>query len=107
MVQLLKVMLWGEEIGRLAWDSRRRLAYFVYHPAFLKKGLDIAPLTAPVDGVRGRMPIWGEEGKIYQGCRHSWPTRCLTLGEINCLTCGVNRITCPIPTLLRLTSCPL
>lgn len=66
MVQLLKVMLWGEEIGRLAWDSRRRLAYFMYHPAFLKKGLDIAPLTAPVDGVRGRMPIWGEEGKIYQ-----------------------------------------
>lgn len=46
--------------------QQAQVGLFVYHPAFLKKGLDIAPLTAPVDGVRGRMPIWGEEGKIYQ-----------------------------------------
>lgn len=37
-----------------------------YNPAFLKKGLNISPLTAPVDGVRGLTPIWGEEAKIYQ-----------------------------------------
>lgn len=66
MVQSLKVILWGEEIGRLAWDARRRLSYFMYNPAFLKKGLNISPLTAPVDGVRGLTPIWGEEAKIYQ-----------------------------------------
>ena len=28
MTSSLKVILWGEEIGRLAWDERRRLAYF-------------------------------------------------------------------------------
>ncbi len=66
MVQSLKVILWGEEIGRLAWDARRRLSYFMYNPAFLKKGLNISPLVAPVDGVRGLTPIWGEEAKIYQ-----------------------------------------
>ncbi len=66
MVQSLKVILWGEEIGRLAWDARRRLSYFMYNPTFLKKGLNISPLTAPVDGVRGLTPIWGEEAKIYQ-----------------------------------------
>ena len=43
MVQSLKVILWGEEIGRLAWDVKRRLSYFMYNPAFLKKGLNISP----------------------------------------------------------------
>ena len=66
MVQSLKVILWGEEIGRLAWDARRRLSYFMYNPAFLKKGLNISPLTAPVDGTRGLAPVWGEEARIYQ-----------------------------------------
>ena len=66
MVQSLKVILWGEEIGRLAWDVRRMLSYFMYNPAFLKKGLNISPLAAPVDGARGLTPVWGEEAKIYQ-----------------------------------------
>ena len=50
MVQLLKVILWDEEIGRLAWDARRRVSYFMYNPSFQKKGLNISPLVAPVDG---------------------------------------------------------
>lgn len=66
MVQSLKVILWGEEIGRLAWDTRHRLSCFMYNPAFLKKGLNISPLAAPVDGARGLTPVWGEEAKIYQ-----------------------------------------
>lgn len=57
MVQSLKVILWGEEIGRLAWDTRRRLSCFMYNPAFLKKGLNISPLAAPVDGARGLTPV--------------------------------------------------
>lgn len=66
MIQSLKVILWGEEIGRLAWDGRRKLSYFMYNPAFLKKGLNISPLIAPIDGIRGLTPIWGEDAKIYQ-----------------------------------------
>ena len=66
MIQMLRVVLWGEEIGRLAWERRRRLSYFMYNPAFLKKGLDIFPLVAPVEGANALMPIWGEESRIYQ-----------------------------------------
>lgn len=66
MVQSLKVSLWGEEIGRLAWDAERSLSYFMYNPVFLKKGLNISPLAVPIDGARGLTPVWGEEVKIYQ-----------------------------------------
>lgn len=66
MIKALRVILWGEEIGRLAWDERRRLSYFMYHPDFVKKGLNVSPLLAPVDGVNALMPVWGEEAKIYQ-----------------------------------------
>lgn len=65
MITILKVILWGEEIGRLVWDARRRLSYFNYNPLFIRKGLDIAPLAAPLK-VYANMPMWGEEGKIYQ-----------------------------------------
>ncbi|MDO4511278.1 MAG: type II toxin-antitoxin system HipA family toxin [Bacteroidales bacterium] len=66
MTKTLRVMLWDEEIGRLAWDDRRRLSYFTYNPEFLKKGLDVSPLVAPIKGVRAMAPVWGEEAKIYQ-----------------------------------------
>ena len=66
MVRTLKVILWGDEIGRLAWDDKRRLTYFMYNPEFIHRGLNIAPLVAPINSVRNLMPIWGEDAKIYQ-----------------------------------------
>lgn len=66
MTKTLKVILWGDEIGRLAWDERRHLSYFIYNPEFVKKGLNISPLVAPIDGVRALAPVWGEGAKIYQ-----------------------------------------
>lgn len=66
MTKTLKVILWGEEIGRLAWDERRKRSYFIYNPEWLKKGLNISPLVAPIDGARGLMPVWGEDARIYQ-----------------------------------------
>lgn len=66
MIKLLRVLLWDEEIGRLAWDDRRRLSYFTYNPEFVHKGLNVSPLVAPVDGVRAQTPVWGEDAKIYQ-----------------------------------------
>ena len=66
MTSSLKVILWGEEIGRLAWDERRRLAYFMYNPEWINRGLNISPLVAPIDGARSLMPVWGEDAKIYQ-----------------------------------------
>ena len=66
MIKLLRVLLWDEEIGRLAWDERRRLSYFTYNPEFVKKGLNISPFSAPITGIRPLAPVWGESEKIYQ-----------------------------------------
>ncbi len=65
MIKSLRVILWNEEIGRLAWDERRRLSYFTYNPEFVKKGLNISPLSAPINGIRALAPVWGESAKIY------------------------------------------
>ncbi|RPI06419.1 MAG: type II toxin-antitoxin system HipA family toxin [Ignavibacteriae bacterium] len=39
------VLLWGKEIGAVAWDAERELAAFEYTPAFLKEALEPSPLT--------------------------------------------------------------
>ncbi len=66
MIKMLKVILWDEEIGRLSWDERRRMAYFTYNPEFVRKGLDVSPLVAPVNISSALMPVWGDDSKIYQ-----------------------------------------
>lgn len=65
---VVSVMLWGEEVGKLYWDERSKRAVFNYHPDFIKKGVEIAPLTASVKGSAAKgMPILGNREKIYQG----------------------------------------
>jgi serine/threonine-protein kinase HipA len=66
MKNLLKVMLWDKEIGRLAWDNHRHLSYFTYNPSILNGELDISPLVASVKDKSSRMPIYGETNRIYQ-----------------------------------------
>lgn len=67
---VVSVMLWGEEVGKLYWDERSKRAVFNYHPDFIKKGVEIAPLTASVKGSTAKgMPILGNREKIYQGVR--------------------------------------
>ena len=66
MKEPLKIFLWGKEIGRLVWDSRMNNSYFTYNPDFLKEGVEIAPLTASVKGVKGRFPVYGESDRKYQ-----------------------------------------
>lgn len=66
MKESLKVMLWGKEIGRLAWDKRRGRTYFTYNPVFLSDGLNVAPLVASIKDVRSRMPIWADDDRKYQ-----------------------------------------
>jgi serine/threonine-protein kinase HipA len=65
-MMILKVILWGKEVGRLAWDDKRKNSYFTYHPDFLKSGLDVSPLAASIRAPQSRMPIWGEEARLYQ-----------------------------------------
>ena len=39
-------------VGAVLWDSDRGLAFFEFEPSFLNKGLDLAPLTMPIDEAR-------------------------------------------------------
>jgi serine/threonine-protein kinase HipA len=66
---VVKVKLWGMDVGYLSWDNKARLAVFEYEPAFLEQGLDIAPLTMPVNSPRSRklLPWAGDKDKLYQG----------------------------------------
>ena len=96
MMKSLKIILWEEEIGRLAWDERRHLSYFTYNPDFIRKGLNISPLVAPVDGTRGLLPVWGEDAKIYQKLPALSQIHCLMPGVTNCLIYGVNSKKYPI-----------
>ena len=66
MKDFLKVVLWGKEIGRLAWHDKRNLAYFNYNPEFLNGSLDVAPLVASIHNPAGHRTIFGESERIYQ-----------------------------------------
>ena len=56
---IVRVMLWGKEVGSLYWDDRRKRSVFTYHPDFLNAGVDIAPLSASIKNPRNRLPIYG------------------------------------------------
>ncbi len=62
----LKVILWGQEIGRLSWDGKRGVGYFEYNREFMQQGLDVFPLTASITLPTSRRPIMGDkETKLY------------------------------------------
>ncbi len=49
------VDIWDESVGAVAWDQDREFATFEFDPKFLVKGLDLAPLTMPLeDAQRGQ-----------------------------------------------------
>lgn len=56
---IVRVVLWEQEVGSLFWDERRKRSVFSYHPDFLKGDLDIAPLSASIENPRNRLPIYG------------------------------------------------
>lgn len=63
----LKIMLWGNEIGRLSWDTKRGVSYFEYNREFLKGRLDVFPLIASINSPASRRPIMGDkETKLYR-----------------------------------------
>lgn len=47
-VDALEVRLWNERLGVIAWNERRGVGEFEYDPAFLRRGLEVSPLTMPL-----------------------------------------------------------
>ena len=66
MREVLKVFLWDQEIGRLAWHEARKTTFFVYNPEFLKGSLDVAPFAASIHHPLSTRAIFGEAERIYQ-----------------------------------------
>jgi len=65
--QILKVMLWGIEIGQLHWDEQKRLSYFFFSPEYFRQPYDLTPITCPKDSPEARFAIFGNnDDKIYQ-----------------------------------------
>jgi len=48
MVDVIKIMLWGENLGALSWDHKRNYASFEFFSEFLKKQLDVSPIFMPI-----------------------------------------------------------
>jgi len=81
MIKSLRVLLWNEEIGRLAWDEHRKLSYLPYNPEFAKwlvdAGIDefsVTPdaLIPALLGVTGETPdgkqnitVYTAEGEVF------------------------------------------
>lgn len=56
MVEVVKIKLWGEDMGALSWNKERNYASFEYYPQFLQLGWDVSPI---------HMPIGNSKSKIY------------------------------------------
>ena len=68
---LVKVLLWGQEVGVMYWDASASRAIFEYSPDYLRMGVDIAPLTCSIQSIAAKKPILGNKEKIYQGLTSS------------------------------------
>ena len=66
---IVKVTLWGQNVGELYWDAHDQCAYFNYFPEFIARGLDIAPLTASITkpALRHGEVNKGNKDRLYQG----------------------------------------
>lgn len=49
-VDVATIRLWEHDVGAVAWNSDRGVGEFEYEPAFMRHGLEIAPLMMPLRG---------------------------------------------------------
>ena len=47
-VHIVEVRIWGKAVGAVALDPKLEYYAFEYQPAFLRSGIDLAPLTMPI-----------------------------------------------------------
>lgn len=65
-MNILKVYLWGEEIGQLCWKPNLRQCYFTFNPKLKGDRPDIAPLTLPLKRWSHYQTAYGDDRRIYQ-----------------------------------------
>lgn len=42
------VSIWGQRVGYVLWEEKRRIGVFEYEPAFVRTGLELAPIIMPL-----------------------------------------------------------
>jgi len=52
------VKIWGQTLGAVAWDSERGYSFFEYASQFVQTGLELSPITMPLDQARDRGTIF-------------------------------------------------
>lgn len=70
MDTVLKVTLWGEEVAAIVWDRQSGTAVLEFFDSFTRTGLNIAPLTMPLEDLRRGECIFSFPAlslKTYQG----------------------------------------
>ncbi|SHI46282.1 type II toxin-antitoxin system HipA family toxin [Aquimarina spongiae] len=55
MVDVIKITLWGNELGALSWDKTRNFGSFEFFPSFLSKNLDVSPIHMPLQTSTNRI----------------------------------------------------
>lgn len=48
----VNVKIWGIKVGVVSWNPDKRYATFELLPDFYQKGIDLAPLTMPIDDIQ-------------------------------------------------------
>jgi len=57
----LKVLLWGEEIGRLNWDNRLRCTRFDFSPTYSARKTDLSLLSYSLRNKNVLLPVYSED----------------------------------------------
>ena len=69
MTEAIKITMHGRTVGFMVWNSRLKKALFEYDRSFIASGINIAPLTMPINSVRSQSGLsWsGNTDKLYRG----------------------------------------
>ena len=70
METVLKVKLWDKDVAVVNWDADREFAAIEFYESFANMGLDIAPLTMPLNDIRRgerKFSFLAHRGKTFKG----------------------------------------
>ena len=58
MVNVATVTLWNKNVGAVLWDQKKQYAIFEFEPSFLKREVDISPITMPLNELQNGNTIF-------------------------------------------------
>ncbi len=69
MITSAFINIWDKRTGAIAWNADTGLASFEFEPAFIRQGLDIAPVKMPLTNAPGRIFSFSElrDSQTFRG----------------------------------------